>query len=421
MKKNKTYIFIILLSVSLAALLLIQINWIFKTAKIKEELFAEKATMVISRTVQELCADKETCTNMGNCCLADDGQQGCALKLDKDQINKIDSLLKHFMNFYNFHLDYSFEVIRPEPWRAQHENGNWGDNVFKKKLEEAVNESGLELKLIFPEKKKFILEEMGLLFISSILLIIVVFIMFIQTIRYLIKEKNISKHTTDFLNNMTHEFKTPLTNIGLAGKMILKDAVALHPEKIKHYSEIILSENEKLKLQVEQVLNMSALERGEIPLSLSKIDFHTIITDALKCMTVQIENKQGSLQVELFAQKHFVLGDKTHLTNTISNLIDNAIKYAIEKPAIKIETSNFTDGIILTITDNGIGIDKDHQKKVFQKFFRVPTGNVHDVKGFGLGLAYVQKIIELHHGAITLNSELNQGTTFTITLPTVNE
>jgi two-component system phosphate regulon sensor histidine kinase PhoR len=115
------------------------------------------------------------------------------------------------------------------------------------------------------------------------------------------------------------------------------------------------------------------------------------------------------------------LGDKTHLTNTISNLIDNAIKYAIEKPAIKIETSNFTDGIILTITDNGIGIDKDHQKKVFQKFFRVPTGNVHDVKGFGLGLAYVQKIIELHHGAITLNSELNQGTTFTITLPTVNE
>ncbi len=325
------------------------------------------------------------------------------------------------MDFYNFHIDYSFEVILPEPWNGKKENKNWSDNVFKKKLEEVVNANGLELKLIFPEKKRFLVEEMGSLFIVSILLILVVFIMFIQTIRLLLKEKKISEHTTDFLNNMTHEFKTPLTNIGLASKMILKDSATTGTEKIKHYSEIILSENEKLKQQVDQVLNMSALERGEIPLSLSPLDFHSIITDALKCMNVQIENKQGHLQVNLLAKKYQVSGDNVHLTNAISNLIDNAIKYTIEKPIIKIETANSNDAIILIIADNGIGIAKDDQKKVFQKFFRVSTGNVHNVKGFGLGLAYVKKIIELHHGSIALHSELNHGTTFTITLPIINE
>ena len=243
--------------------------------------------------------------------------------------------------------------------------------------------------------------------------------MFWRTILLLIKEKRISEHTTDFLNNMTHEFKTPLTNIALASKMMMKDSTINHEDKIKHYSGIILEENEKLKLQVEQVLSMTALERGEIPIQKTELDFHQLIHDALKSISIQIENKKGHLQLNLNADQFVILGDKSHLTNALNNLIDNAIKYSNEAPEITIETLNADQSLIVIISDKGIGIDQEYQKKVFDKFFRIPKGDVHDVKGFGLGLAYVKKIIELHKGTIELESEKGVETVFKITLPNV--
>jgi signal transduction histidine kinase len=230
------------------------------------------------------------------------------------------------------------------------------------------------------------------------------------------KEKKISEHTTDFLNNMTHEFKTPLTNIALAGKMIVKDSTGMHGEKIKHYSEIILEENEKLRLQVEQILSMTALERGEIPLRKTEIDFHEVITNSVKHINLQIENRHGSLKLDLKADKFVICGDKTQLTNALCNLIDNAIKYSPEKPQVFIQTINIGKNLIVKISDTGLGIEKEYQKKVFDKFFRVPTGDVHDVKGFGLGLAYIKKIVQLHDGTIELQSEKGLGATFAITL-----
>lgn len=419
MKSKKTYTFIAFSAIALTILLIIQVNWLIQTAKVKEELFNEKATMVLSRTAQELCADKEICKNMRICCSEKETSE-CALKLAQTETNKIDSLLKHYMNFYSFHIDYSFEIIHPESTVTKQEINSWSNNIFKKRLEEVANINGLELKLIFPEKKKFIIEEMGGLFIASILLILVVFVLFLQTIRSLIREKKISEHTSEFLNNMTHEFKTPLTNIGLAGKMIFKESNIKHDDKIKHYSGIIIEENEKLRLQVEQVLSMTALERGEIPLTKADLDFHQLINSVLKCMSIQIENKQGELQLNLMANYYVLFGDKSHLTNAICNLVDNAIKYSHDKPQIKIETSNNNQSLILKISDNGIGIEKEYQKMVFNKFFRVPTGDLHDVKGFGLGLAYLKKIIELHGGTIELQSEKGKGTIFTITFPIIN-
>jgi two-component system phosphate regulon sensor histidine kinase PhoR len=277
----------------------------------------------------------------------------------------------------------------------------------------------LELKLILPEKKQFIMAELGTAFATSVILILVVLLLFWRTVLLLMKEKKIAEHTTDFLNNMTHEFKTPLTNIALAGKMMVKDSNIRQEEKLKHYSGIILEENEKLRLQVEQVLSMTALERGEIPLQKTELDVHQLINDAVKSMNIQIENRQGTVQLNLNAAEFVVMGDKTHLTNALCNLVDNAIKYAAEKPGISIETSNSGKQLIISISDNGTGIEKEYQQKVFDKFFRVPTGNLHDVKGFGLGLAYVKKIVELHGGSIELQSEKGKGTTFIIALPYV--
>ena len=280
-----------------------------------------------------------------------------------------------------------------------------------------TSKNGWELKLVFLEKKQFIFTELGTPFIISVVLILVVLALFWRTMRSLQLEKRISEHTTDFLNNMTHEFKTPLTNIALAGKMIIKDLTGKQEDKIKQYSEIILGENEKLKVQVEQVLSMTALERGEIPLRKTELDFHELITDAIKYIRIQIDNKNGSISLNLRADKFVIMGDETHLTNALCNLIDNAIKYSNEKPEISIQTCSNDQQFAITVSDKGIGIGKEHHKKVFEKFFRVPTGDVHDVKGFGLGLAYIKKIVELHQGTIEKMRKKGEGTIFTITFP----
>lgn len=414
---NRTHLYIAISSIALVIVLIIQVNWILQSAKIKEELFNEKANIVLSKTADALSSDTTTFKNT-------------KVSVGSKEVRKIDSLFNHYMKLYNIHIGYFFEV-KPDSNKASSTNysnnyipeqpgcykqcidggsGNNGGNGGK-------NGNGLELKLVFPEKEQFIIEEMSIPFITSVILILVVLVMFWRTMLSLMKKKQLLEHTTDFLNNMTHEFKTPLTNIALAGKMIIKDSNIKKEEKIKHYSAIILEENEKLRLQVEQVLSMTALERDEIPLQKTELALHQLIIDALKCISIQIENKHGDLKLELNAEKCFVLGDKTHLTNAICNLIDNAVKYSKEQPLLFIQTYNSNQTIIVKVSDNGPGIEKEYQKKVFEKFFRVPTGDIHDVKGFGLGLAYVKKIIELHGGTIELSSE--KGTTFTIILPNV--
>lgn len=414
MKKKRTNIFIAITSAALLIVLIIQVNWIFQTAKIKEELFNEKANMVLSRTTEAISSDKETCLKIGASVNEDNNPESSA-KLGKNEVHKIDSLFKHYMNFYKIQIEYSYEILKPRTDVDNNKN-NFTNYIYNIPSEEEAGENGFKLKLIFPDKKQFILAEMGTQFITSIVLILFVLILFWRTVLSLMKEKLISEHTSDFLNNMTHEFKTPLTNIALASKMIIKDSANKQDDKIKHYSEIILEENEKLRIQVEQVLSMTALERGEIPLRKTEIDFHQLINDSLKYINLQIENKQGTISLNLNAEKYMVVGDKTHLTNAICNLIDNAIKYSKEKPELTIQTYNSGPDLTVIVSDSGIGIDSHFQKKVFDKFFRVPTGDIHDIKGFGLGLAYVKKIIEMHEGTILLQSEKERGTSFTITL-----
>lgn len=422
MKLNRTYALISISSVALVVVLAIQVNWLIETARIKEELFNEKANMVLSRTAEALCSDKEVCQNMETCCMKASSNE-YKLQLEDDEVNKIDSLLNYYMEYYQFHIDYTFEIIQPEPIKAVQAPmySALNANVYKCKLNEVTSKSGLELKLIFPEKKQFIRAEMGSMFITSVLLILVVLVLFWRTVLSLMKQKIIAEHTTEFLNNMTHEFKTPLTNIALAGKMMVKENNLAQEEKIKHYSGIILEENEKLRVQVEQVLGMAALERGEIPLVKTKIDLHQLLHDALKCISVQAENKGGEIKLQAEAKLITIEADKTHLANAVCNLIDNAIKYAVTAPIVTIHTHNAANSVVLTVSDNGPGISKEYRDKVFEKYFRVPTGDVHDVKGFGLGLAYVKKIIELHDGTISLQSEKGTGTTFTITLPLAHE
>lgn len=416
MKLNKTYLFIGISSLALIIVLIIQINWIYETADVKEKIFNEKANMVLSKTAEALTKDTFTIKSLKNGVSASEKQ-------------KIDSLFNHYMKAYNIEIKYSFSIkpfvptFKNEPTILNELKMNPGEGCYQTCVTETshengtVSKNGIDLQLIFPEKDEFIMAEMGIPFISSVLLIVIVLITFWRTALSLMKEKQISEHTTDFLNNMTHEFKTPLTNISLAGKMMIKDSNIHQEDKIRHYSGIILEENEKLRLQVEQVLSMTALERGEIPLRKTELDIHQLIHDCLKCMSVQIEHRQCLVNSNLEAKSSVINGDKTHLMNALCNLIDNALKYSSTEPEIMIQTFNKDGALVLTISDNGIGIEQEYRGKVFEKFFRVPTGDVHDVKGFGLGLTYIKSIIEMHGGSIELQSEIGKGTAFIIRLP----
>lgn len=403
MKRSPQYLLIVISSLALLVLLLIQVNWIVRTARIKEELFSEKANMVLARTAEALSSDEQACRKL------DAG-------VEATEIRKIDSLFRYYLDFYNLHMGYTFQVIKPDPFGVRKSASG---NVYNKRLSEVVSRNGLELKLVFPDKKEFILAEMGSLFLTSVLLILVVLVLFWRAVLSLLKQRQLLLHTTDFLNNMTHEFKTPLTNIALAGRMIARDAKRRADLKTSGYSEIILAENNKLRQQVEQVLGMSALEGGGINLNYAPLAMHVLLADVVSGSRLQFESLGVQIELLLEAECDTVNGDPTHLGNVFSNLFDNAIKYSVGIPHIRIHTYNRDHQWVAVLSDRGIGIPQQYHQRVFDKFFRVPAGDLHNVKGFGIGLAYVRRIVECHGGNVALDSIPGKGTHITIQLPYV--
>lgn len=403
MKKSRTNILVIIAIVSLLSILFIQIQWMLETAKIKQELFSEKANMVLLRTAEVVIADEETCRGI---------DQG----LSADVANKIDSIFKHYMEQYKFQVNYVFEIRKPNQIATIIKPSNI---FFETRLESINIREGVDLRLILPDEKQYILAELRTPFITSIILIVILIVLFVRTVRAVIEERNLLLRITDFLSNMTHEFKTPITNISMAAKFLKKDLEDVNSDKAKHYSEIILEENDKLRMQVEQVLSIASLENTDIPIDKKPANIHELLRQSVKHMTIQIESNNVEIYWQLHASKHLALVDQTHLNNVFRNLIDNAIKYSNSDKRIFIKTKNIDDLLVIEFEDSGIGIDKKNQALLFDKYFRVSTGDVHDVKGFGLGLSYVKKVLDLHQASIQVESELSKGSTFIITFSTI--
>jgi two-component system phosphate regulon sensor histidine kinase PhoR len=243
-----------------------------------------------------------------------------------------------------------------------------------------------------------------------------IIIFFSYTIYVILQQKRLSEIRTDFVNNMTHELKTPISTIGLSAEAIISPSVSGSPERVKQYVNIIRNENSRLRSQVDRVLQIASLSPRKAALSQETIDLHEVLRTAAFTFEVQAAEQDGTLSTSLEALQTHVKGDRVHLTNVIYNLLDNAVKYSPEKPTIGIRTFNRDNRFFLEISDNGIGISKANQKLIFEKFFRVPTGNLHAVRGYGLGLFYVKTIIKSHGGKITLTSEPGKGSTFQIQL-----
>jgi len=253
------------------------------------------------------------------------------------------------------------------------------------------------------------------IFSSAVLLIVISF--FAYTSFVVFRQKRLSEIQQDFINNMTHEFKTPLSTISISSEVLKNPKITQSPERLISYATIIGQEANRLKGQVERVLQMASLENDEIRLKKETVDMHKLISQAAEPFLLAVGEKGGSLVVELQAIHYQVYTDKLHITNVLYNLLDNALKYNHHVPQISVTTRNEKDQICVTVTDNGIGISPEHVKRVFDRFYRVPTGNVHDVKGFGLGLNYVRLIARAHGGTAKVTSTLGQGSSFSVWLP----
>ncbi|MBS1779778.1 MAG: HAMP domain-containing histidine kinase [Bacteroidetes bacterium] len=269
------------------------------------------------------------------------------------------------------------------------------------------------------DDKNYILNKMGWIIGSSILFTVIIISAFALTVRTMFNQKKLSEIKSDFINNMTHELKTPLATISLAIDALTNEKVIHDSDKIRYYSGMIKDENKRMNKQVEKILQAARIEKQDIKLNLQKLDAHDLINKVANNLSLQIQEKNGTITLKLDADRHIIEADEVHFSNIIFNLLDNAIKYSKNNLHIEVSTSNVSSMLAIKIADNGIGMNRETQSRVFEKFYRAHTGNIHNVKGFGLGLSYVKATVEAHQGKVTVESTIGKGSTFTVLMPLV--
>ena len=335
---------------------------------------------------------------------------------------EIDNLLKQYMAYSGINTPFEFSVIkdgvadegtskkatRNEFLKSPYKVRLFPDNIIKRDV---------ILSVVFPERTNYVLGSMMWMLGGSLLFSLFIISTFALSLFFIIRQKKISEMKSDFINNMTHEFKTPIATISLAADTITNSKVITDEKSIRHFIGMIKKENSRMNKQVETILQIASLDKDEIEFNYQKTSLHSIIEKAVETIDIQVQQRMGVINVDLRATNDLIYCDSEHLTSLVHNLLDNAIKYSPETPEIIIQTTDSDNGIILSVEDKGIGMSKSVQSKIFERFYRQSSGNIHDVKGFGLGLNYVRAIVEAHKGGITVISEPGKGSRFEILLP----
>ncbi len=337
----------------------------------------------------------------------------------------IDSLLREEFSNHGIHLKFEYGI---------YDTHDQDFRIIKTSNKEKLQASSLRASLFpndilgntlsllvnFPEKNQYLVSKVWGSLLISILFILMIIGSFSYVVYKIIRQKKLSDLKNDFINNMTHEFKTPIATVSLATEALQEEKVYSSRETMLRYVGVIQQESKRLATQVEKVLQLASMEKDNLALNMKSTDLNLLVESAVDRAKFQIEERMGSLKVELLVDNIQVLADETHLSNAIFNLLDNAIKYSPDSPEIKLKTLVSKDMVVVTVMDKGIGLSKDQQQHIFDKFYRVPTGNLHDVKGFGLGLNYVRYIVEAHKGEISVESQLKNGSSFSISLPLIS-
>ncbi|MCF8397374.1 MAG: HAMP domain-containing histidine kinase [Bacteroidales bacterium] len=426
MKKRHINLIITITTISLLGIVFTQLYWVKKAVDLKDEQFNASVRMALKSVANQLLDYHNDSTIRQ---IQEFGPECIIEKTNiRDLINFsfLDSLMQEEMGCMKINRDYEYAVINylndrfvmgkyaeyePELLRSKH----------KVSLKALYRPGEYWLVVYFPYQKSMILSQMIVWVILSALFLVVVIFTFSFTIYSFIRQKKLSEMKSDFVNNMTHEFKTPISTISLASEMLLKPFVFKSSEKTKKYAHVIFDENTRLQNQVERVLQIAILDKGEAKIRKKELDIHKVISKIVANFNLVVSKRGGKVLFKPNAKDHIIVADKVHFSSIIANLIDNANKYTPENPKIIISTEDFRDGVKIFVEDNGIGISPENQKQVFKKLYRVPTGNLHDVKGFGLGLYYVKTMVEAHEGSIKIHSELGKGSRFELFLPRSNK
>jgi two-component system phosphate regulon sensor histidine kinase PhoR len=346
-------------------------------------------------------------------------------RIDFEELNYI---LEKYLTSNGIDLPFYYCIVDKSGKELLSCNKEIGNNkqeksssIYRQKffpLEDSTKE--IYLQVTFPTKKNYIINSMSLLY-PTIILVLLILGIFIVALIVIFKQKQLNNIKTDFVNNMTHELKTPIASISLASQMLQDPGVGKTPETLKHISKVVKDETTRLSRMVEEVLKLSLFETEKSTYKMKEMHINELIAHTSEIFSLKVNNKGGKITTILKAKDDLILADEVHFTNVIHSIVDNALKYSEAPLLLTLETWNEKENLMISFEDNGIGMPKEDLKRIFDKFYRVPTGNKHDVKGFGLGLAYVKKIIQEHRGTIKVDSELNIGTKFTIVLPTLKK
>jgi two-component system phosphate regulon sensor histidine kinase PhoR len=336
---------------------------------------------------------------------------------------ELNTILKEELEKKNISIDYKYGVYTDDGFATPLKSGYFTidtkDSQSYPLFQKQNGESNHKLYITFPNKNKHILSGISGILILSLFFIFIIIIAFSSSLYQLIRQKKLSEIKTDFINNMTHEFKTPIATINLALDSIKNPKIINDQEKVLRYVNMIRQENKRMHAQVESVLQISKFEKKQMEMSKEPVDGNDIIDDAISHVSLLVLDRKGTIKTHFEAIQTEVLGNQFHLTNLFVNVLENAIKYSVEAPTIEVFSESTSKFFILKIVDKGVGMSKNVQKHIFEKFYREQKGNIHNVKGHGLGLAYVKEIIDNHQGSVIVESEKGKGSTFTIKLPLI--
>jgi two-component system phosphate regulon sensor histidine kinase PhoR len=340
-------------------------------------------------------------------------------------IERVNEVLKKELENRNIPILFETGIIKDSLITSKTEKA---DSVLLVKSGYVVNmfpndifQKNIRLSVYFPEKESFIYKTLNWLLFISLLFSVIVLVTFAVSIYFILKQKKISEMKSDFINNMTHEFKTPIATISVAADSITNQKIIENPERIRYFVDMIKKENVRMNRQVEDILSIARLDKKEFEFKWEAINLHDVIEDAIQSIVLQVEKKGGSIISNLNAVNPVATTDPSHFANLIYNLLDNANKYSLNVPEIKISTGNTSKGVVITVEDKGIGMTKAVQSRIFERFYRQTSGNIHNVKGFGLGLSYVKAVLEANRGSINVQSEPGKGSKFEVFIPFIRE